>query len=130
MKIFYVTLNTADEARRISHELLEKQFAVCTNWFPITCAYRWEGKITEEPETVLIIKTQAGYRSDIEAVIRGHISYTNFIGELAPESVNSVRLNNWWVKVIGLLTRYEAGSQVFLRVTNFKSLRQVASYAI
>ena len=24
----------------------------------------------------------------------------------------------------------EAGSQVFLRVTNFKSLRQVASYAI
>ena len=89
MKIFYVTLNTADEARRISHELLEKQFAVCTNWFPITCAYRWEGKITEEPETVLIIKTQAGYRSDIEAVIRGHISYTNFMGELAPESVNS-----------------------------------------
>jgi hypothetical protein len=41
-----------------------------------------------------------------------------------------LRLNNWWVKLIGLLTRYEAGSQVFLRVTNFKSLRQVASYAI
>jgi hypothetical protein len=41
-----------------------------------------------------------------------------------------VRLNNWWVKMIRLLTRYEAGSQVFLRVTNFKSLRQVASYAI
>ena len=64
MKILYVTLNTADEARRISHELLEKQLAVCTNWFPITCAYRWEGKITEEPETVLVIKTQAGYRND------------------------------------------------------------------
>ena len=74
MKIFYVTLNTADEARRISRELLEKQLAVCTNWFPITCAYRWEGKITEEPETVLVIKTQTGYRSDIEAVIRGHPS--------------------------------------------------------
>ena len=47
---------------------------------------------------------------------------------LIPEK--GVRLNNWWVKMIGLLTRYEAGSQVFLRVTNFKSLRQVASYAI
>jgi len=33
-------------------------------------------------------------------------------------------------KMIGLLARYEAGSQVFLRVRNFKSLRQVASYAI
>jgi hypothetical protein len=41
-----------------------------------------------------------------------------------------VRLNNWWVKMIGSLARYEAGSQMFLRVTNFKSLRQVASYAI
>jgi hypothetical protein len=27
-----------------------------------------------------------------------------------------VRLNNWWVKMTGLLVRYEAGSQVFLRV--------------
>ena len=89
MKIFYVTLNTADEARRISRELLEKQLAVCTNWFPITCAYRWEGKITEEAETVLVIKTQAGYRNEIEAVIRSQISYTNFVGELAPESVNT-----------------------------------------
>ncbi len=88
LRIFYVTLNTADEARRISHELLERQLAVCTNWFPITCAYRWEGKITEEPETVLIIKTQAGYRTEIESAIRSHISYTNFIGEIAPESVN------------------------------------------
>jgi hypothetical protein len=34
-------------------------------------------------------REQPGYRSDIEAVIRGHISYTNFIGELAPELVNS-----------------------------------------
>ncbi|MBV8815732.1 MAG: divalent cation tolerance protein CutA, partial [Verrucomicrobia bacterium] len=47
MRIYYVTLNTDDEARRISQELLERQLAVCTNWFPITCAYRWEGKLVE-----------------------------------------------------------------------------------
>jgi periplasmic divalent cation tolerance protein len=88
VRIFYVTLNSADEARRISHEILERRLAVCANWFPITCAYRWEGKITEEAETVLIIKTQAGYRTELEGVIRNHISYTNFIGEIAPESVN------------------------------------------
>jgi len=46
------------------------------------------------------------------------------------EKLEEVRLNNWWVKMTGLLARCEAGSQVFLRVTNFKSLRQVASYAI
>ena len=88
MRIYYVTLNTSDEARQISRVLLEKQFAVCTNWFPITCAYRWEGKTAEEAETVLLIKTQSGYRSAIEQVIREHINYTNFIAEIAPESVN------------------------------------------
>ena len=88
MRIFYVTLNSADEARRISQDILERKLAVCTNWFPITCAYRWEGKVIEEPETVLIIKTQAGYRTELEGVIRDHISYTNFIGEITPGSVN------------------------------------------
>jgi periplasmic divalent cation tolerance protein len=88
MRIFYVTLNTAEEARQISRVLLEQRLAVCTNWFPITCAYRWEERIVEEAETVLLVKTQDGYRSAIEEVIHQHISYTNFIGELAPESVN------------------------------------------
>ncbi len=88
MRIFYVTLNTAEEARQISRVLLERRLAVCTNWFPITCAYRWEERIVEEAETVLLVKTQEGYRGPIEEVVRQHVSYTNFIGELAPESVN------------------------------------------
>jgi len=88
MRIFYVTLNTAEEARQISRALLEQRLAVCTNWFPITCAYRWEGRIVEEAETVLLVKTRDGFGGQIEEVIQQHISYTNFIGELAPQSVN------------------------------------------
>jgi periplasmic divalent cation tolerance protein len=94
MRIYYITLNTDDEARRISRVLLEQQLAVCTNWFPITCAYRWEGRIVEEPETVLLIKTQPGYRQAIEEVVRQHISYTNLMAEIAPESVNE-SFANW-----------------------------------
>jgi len=88
MRIFYITLNTDDEARRISRALLEQQLAVCTNWFPITCAYRWEGKIVDEPETVLLVKTQPGYRQAIEELVRQQISYTNLVAEIAPDSVN------------------------------------------
>jgi len=88
MRIYYVTLNTADEARQISRVLLERQLAVCTNWFPITCAYRWEERIVEEAETVLLVKTQEGYRGAIEEIIAQHISYTNLIAEIVPESVN------------------------------------------
>jgi len=40
MRFYYITLNTADEARQISRAQMEQKLAVCTNWFPITCAYR------------------------------------------------------------------------------------------
>jgi periplasmic divalent cation tolerance protein len=88
MQIFYVTLNTPEEAHNISHQLLEQKLALCTNWFPITCAYRWEGKIVEEPEIVLVIKTQSRYREDIESVIKNHIDYTNCIASISVKSVN------------------------------------------
>jgi periplasmic divalent cation tolerance protein len=101
MRMYYVTLNTPEEARTISRALLEKQLVVCTNWFPITGAYRWEGKIVEEPETVLILKTQADYRKPIEQTIQQYISYPNFIAEIAPESVNET-FQEWLDREVAL----------------------------
>lgn len=89
MRLYYITLNTAEEAHTISQALLTQNLALCTNWFPISCAYRWEGKIITEPETVLIVKTQAGYRDRIEQVIREQITYTNCILELTPDTANA-----------------------------------------
>lgn len=89
MRMYYITLNTHEEAHRLSHALLEQKAAVCTNWFPITCAYRWEGKIVEEGEFVLIVKTQAGYREDIERIIEEQkIAYTKCVAEIVVESLN------------------------------------------
>jgi periplasmic divalent cation tolerance protein len=39
------------------------------------------------------VKTQSGYREAIAQVIRQQITYTNFIAELSPESVNQGFLN-------------------------------------
>ena len=93
MKIFYITLNNNDEAKAISFALLENQLAVCTNWFPINCAYRWEGEIKQSAEVVLIIKTKNNLRNKIEEVIANHIGYTNFIAEINVDSVNNGFLN-------------------------------------
>jgi periplasmic divalent cation tolerance protein len=101
MKLYYVTLNTVDEARQIGRDLLEKRLAVCVNWFPITCAYRWEGEITEEPEVVLVVKTQDGYGDEIRQTIQQQIQYTNFIAELSPSEINS-GFSNWLNKEIPL----------------------------
>lgn len=89
MVILYITLNTDDEARRISRALLEKRLAVCTNWFPITCAYRWQGEIVEEPETVLIVKTLPALYEAVTEEVRQHISYTNFMAQIEVTKVNA-----------------------------------------
>jgi len=89
MVIIYITLNTDEEARTISRALLQKRLAVCTNWFPITCAYRWKGDIVEEPETVLIVKTLPERYESIVDEVRRHISYTNFIAQVDVSKINS-----------------------------------------
>ncbi|MEH1909507.1 MAG: divalent-cation tolerance protein CutA [Nostoc sp.] len=93
MKLYYVTLNNTDEARKIGRALLECKLAVCVNWFPITCAYSWQGEITEEPEVVLIIKTQDGYALEIEKVIQEYITYTNLMAEISLTAVNQGFVN-------------------------------------
>ncbi|MBY0501664.1 MAG: divalent-cation tolerance protein CutA [Alphaproteobacteria bacterium] len=94
MKMYYITLNTPEEAQKISHALLNEQLAVCTNWFPIACAYRWEGEILEESEVVLVVKTQEGFREAIEKVISEYITYLNCIAELDVHSINK-RYLDW-----------------------------------
>lgn len=94
MKFFYVTLNNNEEAKKISLALLEQNIAVCTNWFLISCAYRWEGEIVQEEEYVMIIKTKEDKRKDIEKVIADHIDYLNCIAEIDVKSINE-KYGNW-----------------------------------
>ena len=99
MKIIYVTLNNADEAKKIGNELLTLNLANCVNFFPITCIYKYKGKITEEPETVLIIKTKEDYYDKIEKVIKKHITFDNFIGQINIEKINN-EFSNWLDDVV------------------------------
>lgn len=94
MKLFYITLNNVAEAKAISMNLLEKKLALCTNWFPIGCAYRWQGEIKQGDEVVLIVKTKEAMREQIEEVITSMITYTNFIAEINVQSIND-GFSNW-----------------------------------
>lgn len=94
MKLIYTTLNSNAEAATVGRAILEKKIANCVNYFPITCMYNYAGKITEEPEVVLIIKTLEGKYDEIQKVIKQHISYENFIGELSVDKINS-EFENW-----------------------------------
>ena len=99
MKIIYTTLNNVEEAQKIGRAILKLNLANCVNFFPITCIYNYEGEITEEPEVVLIIKTLEGKYSEIETIIKEHITYDNFIGELTVDQVNS-NFEGWLRSVV------------------------------
>src|SRR5688572_14113208 len=88
MKFFYITCNTLEEAKAISYDLLQQQIALCTNWFPIHCAYRYQGRINEEQEVALLVKTQDHARNKIEKIVTKHLSYTQCIAEIDIHSIN------------------------------------------
>lgn len=55
--LIYLPCTNEAEARKISRHLLEKRLIACANMFPISSIYRWKGKIREENEVVLLLKT-------------------------------------------------------------------------
>ena len=99
MEIIYVTLNNNEEAKKIGMRLLNENLVNCVNYFPITCIYKYEGEITEEPEVVLIIKTRDGKYDEIERVIKEEIDYDNFIGQLNVDRVNS-NFESWLNSIV------------------------------
>ncbi len=46
--------------REIARRLLEERLAACVNIVPVESMYWWEGRIEEDKEDLLIIKTRAG----------------------------------------------------------------------
>lgn len=56
-KLLYVTNPDRKTAKKVALHLLKKRLAACVNYFPIGSAYKWKGKIEQDKEWVLIVKT-------------------------------------------------------------------------
>ncbi len=54
----YVTAPSEEEAKKVAKHLLERRLVACANIFPISSLYWWEGRIQDEKEFVLILKTK------------------------------------------------------------------------
>jgi periplasmic divalent cation tolerance protein len=56
--VVLVTCPTADRAAEIARALVEERLAACGNVVPgLRSIYRWEGKIQEDAEALLVLKT-------------------------------------------------------------------------
>lgn len=70
------TAGSEMEAQKIAQALVEHRLAACVNIVPrIQSVYRWEGKIEQSVEYLLVIKTAQAREEQVRAAIRQLHSY-------------------------------------------------------
>lgn len=94
----YITAGNMDEARRISRDLVEKRLAACVNILDgMISIYRWEDRIQEDSEVVLIAKTTAaGLPALVERVKAIHGYRTPCVVGLPVDGGNEDFIN--WIR--------------------------------
>ena len=76
-RLVYMTTASRDEARKIGRALVEERLAACANVIDgMESVYWWQGKLTEDRETVLIAKTRAELVPALTERVRALHSYT------------------------------------------------------
>jgi periplasmic divalent cation tolerance protein len=75
--VVLVACGSEEEALKIAHSLVEERLAACVNLVsPVRSIYRWEGKIWDEKEWLLIIKTQRQRFEELEKKVKSLHSYS------------------------------------------------------
>jgi periplasmic divalent cation tolerance protein len=58
--LVFTTLPSADKAAELAKALVEERLAACANLLPaIRSIYRWQGKVQDENEVLVLLKTRA-----------------------------------------------------------------------
>jgi len=75
-KIVLTTTGSQEEARKIARTLVERRLAACVNIMPqVESIYRWQGKVEDAHEWLLVIKTTGNAFERVRDAIRELHSY-------------------------------------------------------
>src|SRR6266545_3655273 len=72
--VVFVTTHTAERAAELARALVQERLAACGNVVPgVRSIYRWEGKVHDEGEALLVLKTtRARFEALRERVLALH----------------------------------------------------------
>jgi periplasmic divalent cation tolerance protein len=71
-----ITAPSPEEAERIGRALVEERLASCANILPaVRSIYRWEGRVEEASETMLLVKTTEAALPELIRRVRALHSY-------------------------------------------------------
>ena len=98
VRLLYVTTKDTEQARTIAHALLERKLIACANILPkMESIYRWDDKVQNDSEAVLILKTDVHLVGQAtEAVLSLHSYETPCVLSLSVEAGAAGYLN--WLK--------------------------------
>jgi len=75
--VVYVTAGSTAEGDRLARALVDERLAACVSRIaPVQSVYRWEGKLEQSEEQLLIIKTQRRLFAALERRVRELHSYS------------------------------------------------------
>jgi periplasmic divalent cation tolerance protein len=75
--VVYVTTSTRDEALNIGRVVVSARLAACANIMGgVRSIYRWEGKVSEDDEALLVLKTTEARLAALIERVRALHSYT------------------------------------------------------
>jgi periplasmic divalent cation tolerance protein len=73
--IITTTYPDKDSVKTAAKILIEKKLAACVQLLPINSIYSWQGKICEESEVMLLIKTRTALFNEVAEAIKANHSY-------------------------------------------------------
>ncbi|XP_077052893.1 protein CutA homolog [Siphateles boraxobius] len=72
----FVTCPNDTVAKELARGIVEKKLAACVNIIPqITSVYEWQGKIEEDTEVLMMIKTRSSKIPAVAEYVRSHHPY-------------------------------------------------------
>jgi periplasmic divalent cation tolerance protein len=75
--VIFVTTSSPAEARKIGRALVEEKLVACANIIPqIRSIYRWQNKVHDEPEALMVLKTRSGRIQKIIKKVQSLHSYS------------------------------------------------------
>ena len=76
LTLILTSVGTEQQAVEISEELIDQRLATCVNIIPcLRSIYRWKGKVCEDTEYLLLIKTPKRKFEGVAEAIRAFHSY-------------------------------------------------------
>lgn len=70
--VVLITAPSAEKAAELGRAIVEERLAACANIVPgVRSIYRWEGKVCDDAEVLMVVKTQQALFDRLEARVKG-----------------------------------------------------------